>query len=1525
MAQNKTTNLLPNKFRTSSNTKFLNSIVEPLISDPELRRINGYVGQHLTRSYRVGDGYIQEPTPTRQQRQLDPTLIVYDKITDNPKLTVSYVELLDRLRYLGSTVKNESILFEQEYYNYYPHFDADKFVNYAQYYWVPFGVPSVIIESNTVISIADILGQLNYTSPNGVVFTNGLIIKFNSLTDPVDYQNRDYYVERVGSGIKLVPVDSLVTPEPYYPDLAIPLEIDLKKNIPYPYDTGGYDVMLGFPLNPDYFVINRADQSLNAWSRGNRWMHIDVIQAAGAYQKINIDFAQFTRAVRPIFEFDPDIALFNHGSNFYATVDLMDTVTLDPFSDISFNGIVNSLIPRLVDSVKIEQGYKIIFTVASDPNVRNKIYTAQIDWFGTPLQPRVSLTVGSEVLLDNSNLIVKNGSSRGISFVYKNGIWRPAQQKVGLNQPPLFDLFDQNGKSYADADYYPGSTFTGTKLFSYQVGNGVKDSTLGFPLTYKNIGNIGDIQFQDNITTGAFTCLDIPTGFGKSTVLGQIRKSGNLTGNWQLTANKSFQRQIFEFTVDESLLYMIDIIPVDGKNSIEVNVNGAFLSKSKFNYNLTTKIITAPNSWVVGDYVSIVVRSNQVSDTAYYELPVNLINNADNQIILTATLGQIRNHIGAEYGYALGSIIPSVRDQPKSSLLAGTILQHSAPLIPALFFLCNNDFDFVTSLEQARSTYSFFKKRFLDAASTLGTLDFDDVPASVDTILDYLTQNNSPDMPYYYSDMLAHGTQRSTITYQIFNSQQRNYGIQSIFDNSVPSARSVLVYYKNSPWKQLVCGQDYVFNTDKAGITLLTALESGGILEIRDYASTDGSYIPETPTKMGLWPATAPEIRIDRSFRDPQTVIIGHDGSRTVAFGDVRDDMLLELELRIYNNIKQRTSTEKLNWYEVYPGAFRSNGYTVDQVNQILAPYYYRWREENNLDFTSVKFFKNSDAWTWNYYNQLARDNSRLNGSWSAVFRYWYDTVEPNTRPWEMLGYTSRPAWWESKYGPAPYTSGNTILWNDIRDGVQTADNAIATVINPLFARPNIYNYLPVDDQGQLRSPLELFVKLFNGSITNTSYAFGMEDPVEHAWRRSSDFAFAAQIVMAVLKPARYFAQFASTVLENDNALIPYPAPVYSFEVTPVTPTWDIIIQLTYEFTVTPTALAWDVFLLPIYLFTVTPETGNWEILLPLTTTTTTTTTTAAPSSTTTTTTAAPSSTTTTTTAAPSSTTTTTTAATTTTTTTTTTAAPPTTTTTTTTPPPYVPMLRVDADSAFTNATFTVPADTPSGTVYKYLIVGGGGAGGYTENGKTAMARGGGGGGAVVSGTFTVSANTVITYRNGLGGASGKGGPNWNDGTESVISVNGQTYTAPGGTGNATSTNGQASGISTFAGGSGSSSLAGGGGGSGGPGGTGSTGGAGGIGVETIIGGVTYRMGGGGGGGQIDGPGANAAAGYGGGAGGNPATAAPGDPGESIQGDVGVAGTGGGGGGSAKSLSTTASLAGIGGGTGGTGRVIIYG
>jgi len=45
-----------------------------------------------------------------------------------------------------------------------------------------------------------------------------------------------------------------------------------------------------------------------------------------------------------------------------------------------------------------------------------------------------------------------------------------------------------------------------------------------------------------------------------------------------------------------------------------------------------------------------------------------------------------------------------------------------------------------------------------------------------------------------------------------------------------------------------------------------------------------------------------------------------------------------------------------------------------------------------------------------------------LSGTWRSIFKYFYDTDRPHTHPWEMLGFSEKPAYWEDRYGPAPYT-----------------------------------------------------------------------------------------------------------------------------------------------------------------------------------------------------------------------------------------------------------------------------------------------------------------------------------------------------------------------------------------------------------------------------------------------------------------------------------------------------------------------
>ena len=49
----KTIQFLPEVFRTEPNRKFLNATVDQLISEPNLKRVNGYIGRKLAPSYKA--------------------------------------------------------------------------------------------------------------------------------------------------------------------------------------------------------------------------------------------------------------------------------------------------------------------------------------------------------------------------------------------------------------------------------------------------------------------------------------------------------------------------------------------------------------------------------------------------------------------------------------------------------------------------------------------------------------------------------------------------------------------------------------------------------------------------------------------------------------------------------------------------------------------------------------------------------------------------------------------------------------------------------------------------------------------------------------------------------------------------------------------------------------------------------------------------------------------------------------------------------------------------------------------------------------------------------------------------------------------------------------------------------------------------------------------------------------------------------------------------------------------------------
>ena len=957
----------------------------------------------------------------------------------------------------------------------------------------------VNVNSSTINVDTEILGRTNYISPNGVTFTNGLKVRFDTSATPNSYDSKVYYVDGVGTSIRLLPVTDFLTPEDY---------------------------AVNGVQTQDYITINRSSMDLNGWSRSNRWFHIDVIASTATYNNVELMLDQSARANRPIIEFDADVQLFNFGRVAKAPIDILYLDAIDAFEDVELQSTYT------LDGVVLEDGMRIVFANNVDPNITNKIYIINVEQINSVSAINLVLAGDYEIQPYN-NLVVLQGTSQGKEFYYDGADWIESQAKTGINQPPLFDIVDTNGYSISDTAIYPGSDFIGTKLFSYKTGSGNNDSVLGFPLSYRNFNQIGDIQFVNNFDTDTFNYTD---NAGVALNRNLLRKNNSLTDYtprniWVTMSEDSKQFQIIESVYDGTT----SGIPID----ISANTSGQlpYFRVYKNSLELTTSqyalltigvrmfVDITNSSPVIGDHYDILIYSNTVSDLGYYQVPKNLDYNTENKNFADLTLGQLRNHLttivgnsNRIVGNALGA--NNVRDVPIKQQ-GGSIVQHASPVLYSELFLIDKDANFLKGLNLARHEYSNIKNKFLELAATTPGLDLTNAVATTDVLLKQINQVKNRTFPWYYSDMVPYGDTKTVIEYPIVNAEIRDYEITSIFDDYALSNRGVLVYINN---QQLVKGLDYTFDITRAGFTISAdyPLTAGDTLTIVEYENTDGNYIPETPTKLGLYPKFRPSMYLDDTYREPVMVIQGHDGSITPAFGDFRDDLLLELEKRIYNNIKADYTANDFDLYNYIPGKFRTQNYSYSEFNRLLTSPFLRWAGSNRVDFTNNTYFDAGDPFTWNY--RRFRDSingEQLTGAWRSIFKFMFDTDRPHQCPWEMLGFSEQPDWWETRYGPAPYTGGNLVLWEEMSRGYIHAGPRAGT--DSRFARTALTSFIPVDEFGQLRSPEQFLVREFNSNDVNASYAVGDQGPVETAWRRSSDFPFALQQAIAISQPGYYF------------------------------------------------------------------------------------------------------------------------------------------------------------------------------------------------------------------------------------------------------------------------------------------------------------------------------------------------------------------------------------------------------------------
>jgi hypothetical protein len=984
-------------------------------------------------------------------------------------------------------------------------------------------------QSDTLF-IDEILGKQSYTSPNGVVFTNGLKVVFRGQVEPAEYINKEYYISGVGTAIELLPVTDFITPETYVVD-------------------GDDSTEATEPGELDYLTINRAAHDLNAWSRSNRWFHIDVLNATAAYNNTEAVIDNAFRAKRPVIEFRPGLRMFNMGTQGKQPVNIIDFEETDAFSNIEGSTGYS------VGGYTFTEGSRVIFAADLDANVRNKIWVVN---FITPdsiapfvAQPLIHLTLAAdgEVLVDQSTVCLDGTTLKGISFWYNGVEWRRAQLKTGVQQAPLFDIYDADGVSFANLAKYPSTTFAGSKLFSYAVGDtGVLDPVLQFPLQYLNLNNVGDIVFENNLYKDTFLYVRDNVSTTELISNGFVREYETRTVfqrqiGWNTAATDTQIRQQFKFTYTGEVLKLDVQAQSTNVNipAVQVYVGSAFRDPGSYivatTANSTT--ITLDNTYAIGDIVEVLVLSDQVSQVAFYQVPINLEKNPINGNSDTFTLGTVRTHyesICENLTTLRGPIngANNTRDLGYIGTYGQVILQQSAPLVLAGYFNRSQDYNIFASLQYNSREYQKFKNLMLEEVTRL-TIGFETPGQLLTQAMENLTVGRIEINPFYWSDMLPTGSVFIENSYTVGLITTNVFDTVQVYNYTSANYLGLLVY-KNE--QLLTRGFDYVVATDGPRITITTPLAVGDVVSIQEYPETYGNFVPNTPTKLGLYPSYRPEITTTKTTTGTAVVIVGHDGSQTPAFNDIRDQVLLEFETRIYNNLKLDGNPVPLLMADVLPGNFRQTGYSYSDINDLLSTDFLSYVGWNKLDYTSQNYLP-TNQFSWNYSNSQNKlsfdrpDNINLLGAWRGINRYFYDTENPALTPWEMLGFAIKPTWWNTVYGPGPYTSNNLVLWDDLEAG-RVADPAGSYVL-PAYIRPGLTTVIPVDSEGNLASPFVSVVGGYDDTSFQKSWAAGDGGPVEASWWNSSAYPFSVMRVLALTRPAKFYSLFADRDLYRYN------------------------------------------------------------------------------------------------------------------------------------------------------------------------------------------------------------------------------------------------------------------------------------------------------------------------------------------------------------------------------------------------------
>jgi len=148
MARVRSLDFLPEIFQTDTNNQFLSSTLDQLVQEPKLKPTQGLIGRDVGVGVTGIDKYLVEPTKSRSNYQLEPSVVNLAPGTQTAEDAITYPGMLSALGVENGFVNKHDRLWKSEQYSWDPNIDFDKFINFGQYYWLPEGPETVNVSKN---------------------------------------------------------------------------------------------------------------------------------------------------------------------------------------------------------------------------------------------------------------------------------------------------------------------------------------------------------------------------------------------------------------------------------------------------------------------------------------------------------------------------------------------------------------------------------------------------------------------------------------------------------------------------------------------------------------------------------------------------------------------------------------------------------------------------------------------------------------------------------------------------------------------------------------------------------------------------------------------------------------------------------------------------------------------------------------------------------------------------------------------------------------------------------------------------------------------------------------------------------------------------------------------------------------------------------------------------------------------------------------------------------------------------------